>query len=64
MVEAEVQPNLGEPFYTTTGCVDLASVAFQYHCMHTYILPETLLQSRRHTSKTTTRTYPNRRRSG
>ena len=64
MVEAEVQPNLSEPFYTTTVCVKMASVAFQYHCKHTYILPGTQLQRRRHMSKNSTRTCPNRRRSG
>ena len=43
MVEAEVRPNLSEPFYTTKVCVNMASVAYQFHCMHTYILPGTLL---------------------
>ena len=64
MVEAEVRPNLSEPFYTTTVCVKMVIPAFQYHCKHTYTLPETLLQSRIHNSKNSTRTYPNRRRSG
>ena len=45
MAEAEeVRPNLSEPFYTTTVCVTMASVAIQY----TYILPETLLLRRTH----------------
>ena len=43
MLEAEVRPKLSEPFYTTTVCVNMATVAFQYHCKHTYTLPETLL---------------------
>jgi len=43
MLEAEVRPKLREPFYTMTVCVNMASVAFQYHCKHTYTLPETLL---------------------
>jgi hypothetical protein len=30
MVEAEVQPNLSEPFYTTTVCVKMVIPAFQY----------------------------------
>ena len=63
LLEAEVRPKLSEPFYTTTVCVNWVA-AFQYHRKHTYILPETLLPSRRHTSKNSTRTCPNRRRSG
>ena len=64
LLEAAVRPKLSEAFYTTTVCVNMAPVAFQYHRKHTYTLPETLLQSRRHTSKNSTRTCPNRRRSG
>ena len=41
--EVKEQPNLSEPFYTTTVCVRMAIVAFQYHRKHTYTLPETLL---------------------
>jgi hypothetical protein len=44
----EVRPNLSEPFYTTTVCVCLASVAIRYQRKHTYILPETLLLRRTH----------------
>ena len=47
MVEAEVRPNLSEPFYTTTVCVNLAFLAFYNPCKHTYILPETLLPRKR-----------------
>ena len=64
LLEAAVRPKLSEPFYTTTVCVNMATVAFQYHRKHTYILPETLLLQRRYTSKNSTRTCPNRRRSG
>jgi len=52
MVEAEVRPNLSEPFYTTTDCVSWVSLDKKHdysHCFDNNILPETLLQSRRHT---------------
>ena len=45
MLEAEVQPKLSEPFYTTTVCVCMVFVAFQYYFEHTYILPGTPLPS-------------------
>ena len=38
-----VRPNLSELFYTTTVCVWMVVVAFQYHLEHTYILPGTPL---------------------
>ena len=64
LLEAAVRPKLREPFYTTTVCVNLVFAAFRYHWKHTYILPETMLLHRRHNSKNSTRTCPNRRRSG
>ena len=47
LLEAAVRPKLSEPFYTTTVCVNMAIVAFQYHRKHTYILPEMLLHHKR-----------------
>ena len=64
LLEAAVRPKLSEPFYTTTVCVNMATVAFQYHRKHTYTLPETLLPRQRYYYKNLTRTCPNRRRSG
>ena len=60
MVEAEVRPNLSEPLY-------MQKASHNWN-PRKYILPEMLLQSKRYNSNNSnnysTRTYPNRRRSG
>ena len=61
MVEAEVRPKLSELFYTTTVCVRrvyLDNIYYHSHRFDNNILPQTLLQSRRHTVSYTHLTLP------